>query len=339
MRLPRNVALLGRRLVFLDTADWSYLEAGQDHKAGEKLRALGESGDATFVVTMDHLVEAVGLRTGLRHRLAFMRAFPGTVLFHFGGAQLLRLAVLELAAMLVQSGESEHEFRCQSLSDHSLDELESITKGLRGLRWAVDLSAFATARAAPVGVKLPPAQRATDAKIHRLAREGDRFALADYLRRTTGGGSSARVIQRLASRGLVALYAFALRRGLISEAAGGDLLFDQLVTAALPTEFAANDELMRGMKSLWSDPDLLAFSSTSLACVKDIEEARTPTRDRAKIRSTYVDRHHACFAPLMDVFTCDKRIHRIVERAVGRSESSVAVVRTRSLARVAALLS
>ena len=126
MRIASTGSALDARLVFLDTADWSYVESGRDPSAIAALRALADAGAIKFVVTQDHLVEVAGLRQGLRRRLAFMREFPGTLLFAFSGSQLLRLAAFEFALNALGDEQRAHSFQCFPMREQSLDRNRTI---------------------------------------------------------------------------------------------------------------------------------------------------------------------------------------------------------------------
>lgn len=332
MQLDRANPPFRGALVYLDTADWSDLEVARDPAATAELRALGASGAASFIVTHEHLREAIGLTSGRRNRIEFMRAFPGTVLACVGGAQLLKLATFEFAMALFEGEIAPQAFRCVPMASETADQILAAMKPMRYLHWIDSFNARVTARSSDAGVKVERAQRDANRKLHRLARQGDLTRLEEYLRGSgkVRAGLSGRA-QLLAARSLARLYEWMYARGLLSRASGGEVLFDQLVTGVLPPSIATDTSIMRALYTRWSDPRVLATLAPSLACVKAIASAQTPTRDVQKVRSTEVDKHHAVFAPLVDVFTCDKRNHPIIDRTLRLAGISVSVLRTRSL--------
>jgi hypothetical protein len=55
MRVISDSSVRGRRLVFLDTAAWSYLESSRDPAATAELRKLADAEEIEVAVTLDHL--------------------------------------------------------------------------------------------------------------------------------------------------------------------------------------------------------------------------------------------------------------------------------------------
>lgn len=339
MRIVANGPPMRGRLVFLDTADWSYLESGKETSAAESLRALADAGEISFVVTFDHIVEAGGLRTGLRPRLAFMREFPGTVLFAVSGAQLLRLAAHDFALTALQEQPASEPFECFAMPDKSIDELVELVRQTRPLRLAHRLSAHITSRtnaSAPVKTR---EEGDAQEKLQRLARLGDRKSFEAYLsKKAPRLGGFKGYLQRAATPLLIPLYDWASSRGILARAKHADFLFDELVTSVLPPKFSTDEKLIGGLAKLWVQPEALALMSPSLACVKAIAKAQSPALDVQKIESTAHDKHHATFAPLVDVFTCDKRNQPLIAQTLKLARCETHVVRTGCLADVAAYL-
>lgn len=327
------------RLVYLDTADWSYLETGRYEDATKELRKLGHEGRVTYVITLDHILECVGLTSGRGRRLDFMRTFPGTVLLKLTGAQVLKWDVLGLASMLLDQPEVTKAVECTPMCEHALDELLDIAKALRPLHFAHDLSARASVVGSSARGKESRQVRQQMTRLHRLAREGDIAQAIAHVEKVNRDKSWLRRKGGvLAARGLVRFYAWMRERGLTSAASDGDFLFDTLVTAALGPELAKIDGVMRGMKALWKDRQSLSVLSPSLAVTRAICERAPPSKDPAKVRSTEVDRQHACFAPLMDVFSCDRRTYDAIHALLVRAEIPVTVIRTQSLPEIAQIL-
>jgi hypothetical protein len=335
MRLVANGLALDVRFAFLDTADWSYLESGRDPEAAATLRALTSAGAVKVVVTHDHLVEVAGLRRGLRQRLAFMRDFPGTLLFPFSGSKLLRLAAFEFALNALGGQYPAQPVQVFPMCEESLNDLVSIAKQVWPLRVVHRLSAMVTSHVSRHSAVEQREVRDALEKLQRLARIGDRKRLEAHLAaKAPRLGGLRGVIQRASWPILLPLYDWASSRGLTARVKHADFLFDRLVTTALPTTFSTDPRLLEGLAKLWTNPEALALMSPALACVKAIAKAQTPTHDVQKIESTEHDKHHAAFAPLVHVFTCDKRNQPVVAKAVQLGRCKTRVLRTGSVAEV-----
>ena len=342
MRLiATNSALEGGKLIFLDTADWSYLESGQDPEATAALRSLAKARNLRFLVTLDHLVEIAGLTDGRSDRLAFLQAFPGTVLICAGGTQVIRLAAAAFAAAVFGGEVAPYAVPCSAMDSEPIEQLLSRTRQLLPLRLAHGLHATVTARTNRETASLPKRkqEREAEQKLHRLARKGDIRAVHDHLEKSgkLRPGLVGRA-QRLGGEFLVGFYRWAQARGLTTSASRGDFLFDDLVTSKLPARYARNSQTMRALFDVWVDPDELARVSPVLACVKAISKASHQLLDARKIRSTEHDKHHASFASMVDVFTCDGRNQPLVARVMEAGGTGTIVLQTRSPSRVAEAL-
>lgn len=339
MRIDTAESLLeGCRLIFLDTADWSYMEDGRQPEAAAELRALCADGRARILVTADHLLEIGGLTSGRSSRLRFMHSFPGTVLLPVGGSQVTKLAAYDFAFAALDGDMEPQALRCQEMS---ASPIETLTKAVEQT-WVLDLAqrfqAWATSASFSDRKKSSKQDVEMHSKMHRLARKGDTQEVMDYLRKRRPLSGLRGIVQNVAGRALVALYQWGNDRGILSVAAKNDFLFDELVSGALPRQLSSNPQIMGLLFELWSRPDALALHSPSLACVAAIARRSSPTRKTQKIRSTENDKRHAAFAPLVDVFTCDRRVQPIISQTLKVARSQTAVLRTSCLADVVAAL-
>jgi hypothetical protein len=66
--------------IYLDQSDWAALHAGSAREAEAALRELGERGQATYIISGEHVLETRQLGRGGEDRFAFLRRFPGAAL-------------------------------------------------------------------------------------------------------------------------------------------------------------------------------------------------------------------------------------------------------------------
>lgn len=214
------------------------------------------------------------------------------------------------------------------LRTESLEELSKTADQTLPLRLAYRYQAWATSKTFNRNTKETKQHREMITKLLHLARSGDIDAVVDYARQRKPFGRVGTLGQVLAARALVSLFRWGSERGILSSSAKTDFLFDQYVSSALPREFSSNPELMGPLFKVWSKPGALEAFSPSLACVVAIARKATSTKDTQKLRSTEIDKHHASFAPLVDVFACDSRIEPIVARTLKGKQPSTVVVRS-----------
>ena len=169
------------------------------------------------------------------------------------------------------------------------------------------------------------------ARLLRLARSGDVEAAIDYARRRKPLGRVGSFAQSVVIRTVASLFRLGNEHGILSSVSKSDFLFDQYISGALPREFSSDPKRMRPLFQTWSRPGALAVLSPSLACVVAIALEATPTKDTQKLRSTEINKHHAAFAPLVDVFTADRRIQPIVARTLKGKQPPTLVLRSSSL--------
>jgi len=268
-----------------------------------------------------------------------MRRFPGTVLLSVGGAQVTKLAAYRFAISALGGEMKPQPLRCQPMSTESVEALERLVEQTRPLQLAQRFRASVMSRTFGHGAKQSKQEREMQLKLHRLARTGAKSEVLEYLRKRWPLTGLRRVLQPIAAHALVAVYRWGNDRGILSSASKTDFLFDELVSSALPSEISRDPQMMHFLFGVWSRPEALASLSPSLACVAAIARGTSPTKDAAKIRSTEIDKCHAAFAPLVDVFTCDGRIQRLVSQTLKVPRPQTAVLRTSSLEAVVDALS
>lgn len=335
MRILREGSFLeSTKLVFLDTADWSYMETGRAGGATSALRELCSTGAVRILVTADHLLEVGGLTNGRASRMAFMRGFPGALLVPVSGSQILKMDAVALALHALGDEMAPRQLPCKELGALPQVELEAMVRQTWPLRFAQNLHARATSSALESIPRTSKEDRQAADKLHRLARKGNASKVLEYLQRRHARGRLESFVQSLAVSGLVSLYRWSNDRGIVSAASNGDWLFDRYVSGALPRQFSSNPALMEPVFRTWSRPDELAAVAPSLACVSAVARQTDAIKDRKKIRSTETDKLHAAFAPLVDVFTCDGRMRPIIDRVFKGTGIGPTLLRSSSLQEV-----
>ncbi len=319
------------KLLYLDTSDWWYLESGRAGGATSALRQLGSSGTVRIVVSADHLLEVGGLTNGRASRTAFMHGFPGTLLLPVSGSQILKMDAVALALHALGEDMAPRQLPCQELATLPLSEFEAMVRQTWPLRFAQTIHARATSSAIRSTPRVSKEERQASDKLQRLARKGNPTKVLEYLQRRSPQGRVGALVQSIAVEGLTSLYRWSNDRGIGSSVSNGDWLFDQYVSGALPREVSSDATLMEPVFKAWSRPDELVAVAPSLACASAVARKTGPSRDRTKIRSTETDKLHSAFAPLVDVFTCDGRIHPIIAPVLKGTQAGTVVLRSSSL--------
>lgn len=83
--------------IYLDSADWSYLQEGRASEAEAKLRCLASDSEIALFISWEHMAEMAGLKNGLFDRLKFIKGFPNSHVFQSPSDSLLSSEVRSLA--------------------------------------------------------------------------------------------------------------------------------------------------------------------------------------------------------------------------------------------------
>jgi len=192
--------------------------------------------------------------------------------------------------------------------------------------------------AASTGLREDKKERDQKAKIRKLARSGSSpKELHEYLRDKSLMKPGVRgMAQRFAASVLCAMTQWGVAHGIASMTPAPDEEFEMLIGVGLTRKIRSSPQAMKALHSAWSDAGSLISKSPALACIARIRRGLAPTKDVQKVSSTEIDIRHVAFAPQVDVFTCDKRTHRVVAEVVAKAKLNVSVLRTGHLKEVAA---
>jgi len=322
------------RRVYLDTADWSYLEEGRDPESERVLRDLGEVGDACFVVTFDHLVEISGLESGRGSRVAYLQNFPGTVLLSVSGIQVLSTSTRNFVAQSLGLSTVTLDLPTQRMRDLSvaslLDEIDKFRmwREVQGIGARLETSSM---------VGTTKKKRESKNSLMRVARKGSVAMLREHIMREETFRPGIRgLVQVGAMHALVKLQGWMAQNGIGIPATRREQAFERLIVPSLPREIRRSSTAMSTLRTSWKNEAATADVSPAVACSAAIEVASNPSKDPVKFRSSENDKHHAAFAAMMHVFTCDKRVQPSVDSTLRAGRRAVRVIRTQRLHEVVA---
>ncbi len=327
-----------RTLVYLDTADWSYLESGKAAVAETQLRELGRVGKIALIVSLDHFVEASGLTRGRWSRVHYMHDFPGTLWLACSGYQITDLAIQLFAARCLDLGPIRQQFLGGWLAHRDVQEFEEVVRNASKLRRVFGV--YARAAAFSNTAARTAHDRKTNDRLLTMVRKGDRVGFRKCVAKSgvTLPGWRGQM-QRLAEHILFAGATWARRRGLVSALPRADWHFERCVGSRLPPSIRGSRETMLRLHAVWSDETRRAEASAALACVAALDLRQIATTNPEKMMSSEIDKLHAAFAPLTDVFTCDKRNQPTLAAVLAKARHPTRVLRTGHLDEVADLVS
>ena len=328
-----------RSIVYLDQADWAYLHAGKAPDAEDVLRTLGASGAIDFLITVHHFEEGSGLNDPAS-RVAFLRSFPGTAFTEWSAYDLVRYEAEKLAHGLPpELGETIGMVPLFEIADGDIEKLT-----------------FGFMKSHPVRKLLEPLYARRRDLFHldqeALKAHGARASKADDLAiwRAQIRGQPDRAIaiwERIMRVPMTDEQRDQMRRRtedlstgwIAGESAGflppADLDFDEtfvrVVFTALPFEIKRDREAIVRVLRAWGDRSRPA---SPLSCAAAVAAGVLDNPARGYQASDQVDVVHAAFAPIVDVFTGDRR----TIDALRRLKLKARVLGTNSLSDVARYL-
>ena len=316
-------------LVYLDQADWAGLEArSHNGPAADAFRQLGAGGRALFVLSPFHLVETVGLREGLDQRLRFLRSLDGTYLMTPEAGGVEEMLARRLYGVLSGLDPPPVSLVAQQLATTQPEVLEEIVTPFRVVRRFVGWGAGAeqTARSA----RSKPGDDAARFASNFLS--GDMSRLEAGMRR--GGHGSLRIrIAKTVSR-LVSPILSRLDPSMVE--LRDEPLLRSHVAAHFPKDVPNQVSALRELRVLRRDHDRWCRTAPELACSLAVRETLQNDLRRTYSSSDDLDASHALYAPIVDIFTCDKRNAEPIRRVLAKAGRTTEVVRSGRLEDVAA---
>ena len=143
--------------VYLDQADWSYLQDGMAPEAEARLRDAGSRGRATYFISWTHFAENSQLTEGLASRLSFLRSFPGVQRVEVPAQTLVSYHAQVLVDVAEGRPQRPPAFQATPLNAVSETQLLEDTQGAISLHklHSMTMDARLTSRAADVGMNRP----------------------------------------------------------------------------------------------------------------------------------------------------------------------------------------
>lgn len=317
--------------VYLDTADWAYLEEGKAPDVVTFLSELGETGAAVFVVSHEHWVEVAGLSHGLARRLDFIRRFPGTQRVVGSTNGLLAFDAQQLVRAVSGRGAAGASLPLEPLAGVPLSELRRWVEHFGRFVRAVDKhsTSLQRSRRALGDARTAKAIRAEHRNLGAFLR-GDAEGVVRHLAR--GGRVPGRAQNWLLRKSvsLVGRVAGELhRRGRLPFAElTYDPVFSATVVPLLESAARTNPEVLDAIYAYWRTRGNRSVAP-SLACQAALAERLEMQPDLRLLKSEAADARHAAYAPLVDLFTCDKRNRDPLRKALAEIGCSTLVVGTK----------
>ena len=325
--------------IYLDQSDWAMLHAGRAQEAEAALREMGERGDATYVVSSEHMLETHKLGRGRGDRLAFLRRFPGVAFTGNVTDALLAADASRLAGHVEGHSPVPTQLeivRVSELSDDEFAQLAGPGHWIFRLLHRFTLVPERIGRAARRG-ETKKARRGSDAAVRAFLR-GDAAAFGKAIGAL---GPPVGIVRR---RVFDTLAPVAARAGAWARAHGfagpdknRDPQFDRCVLPRLPEDVRRRPEVVQRCATLWADATTRGELVPSLAAYAAVHEALENDLARTLSAGDLVDARHAAYAPWADVFTCDKRNEAAVRRALASAARGTKVVRCARLTEVVKL--
>lgn len=299
--------------VYLDQADWSYLQDGRFPEAEKNIRRYAEEGRLLLLISNEHLIETAELSNGLRKRIDYIRNFPNTYLIRNSSANVLK----QSAASLVQFALDDScrftlSISMKPLKDFSLEDLvDTIPREfgiIHGLRSFSSRMTKLSRSARPE--KMSKADLIRDERFISAMLRGDKATCKQHISDIHEG--KATPFQQLvtdtsleAGRQLGTLLDRIGCRTVMDKTM--DPVFHACVMPHLDSEVRNNKEQLRQIFEIYQDQKAFARKSPPLAMRCAVYRAIHYNSLYRYKPSDETDQQHILFAVFADVFTCDKR--------------------------------
>jgi hypothetical protein len=304
--------------VYLDQADWSYLADNRSPEAARILRRLAVNGAVTLLLSEIHLIETHALGAGFVRRADFIASFPNTSLIQHSPVTILRAAGDELSARALGETVEQTAFGIAPVDRTSFDSIS-----FEAAQRAFEIAAMFERTPRALAPDTARASKLAAALIRGKSRDTNRLLDDIHL------NSAARFIaHRVVGPVLRTVAGFAEANGYLAPVRRRlDHEFTACFLTQLPIEKRRSPHALNRIYNEWKrNPEV---TPSSLRCYAAVWREQQAARSRIA-RSEILDRWHSAFAPLVDVFTCDKRNHRAVRDALS-GRSSTRVIRTNRL--------
>jgi hypothetical protein len=357
--------------IYLDTADWSYLQTGKSTSAESVLRELAADGLINLLVSDEHLIEVAGLTdTDQEKRLEYFRSFPNALRILTTADQLLRADALRLAETVAGREAPLLQLSATPISQIPLSNLLDEMQELALMRNAY----YESAELINNGRKTSQHRsrqdvRSTDKMIKALASGDTRETIRQLvLSGQLQNDKTDEAEQRLN------VWIEALRTGDIEslanqineqiQASGQEIgddwpgaevfgtwlaqcdftfvtfgaVFQRSVLIYLPETVRQDGKLLAAVAKAWEKRTVRAIVPTLLARAALIESIHyQPERDY--VGSEPIDQLHVVYAPFAMVITCDQRNEGPLRQALGILDVAPMILRTNRLESLAHVLS
>lgn len=307
-------------VVYLDQSDWSYLHQGRFPAAERVLQREGESGSVIYMVSVHHLEETAGLADPCP-RLEYIRSFPGTALV----PEVLGFDIVERdAAMMVGAEFDPHpSLGLIPLVDYPFEKLVEFTKGFeRSRRYRAmleplykfnrDLHLLDVDAWARDGARKPTKQENED--LWRAHFRGDVTKAIEIIERVLGHAIEPAALDLLREK-IARCHETWCRGATLGLVPPIEADFDEVFASSifryLPLDQRRDPNFINDAGKAWRR---IRKEPRPATCFALVETSVKTNMMRHYSASEQVDALHAAFAPLVHVFTCDKRVESILTR-------------------------
>ncbi len=293
--------------IYLDQADWSYLQRGRFSDVESSLRSLAEQKRIAIYISDEHLTESAGRKRRLELHLDYIRSFPNTYLITTSVEELLTQSVEEMRRSVVDENyRPSWSMKTLSLQEVTPAELLRRSRELGAQRGVWKVRAGLKRRSREARGKPTKVEIVRDERFIAAMLRGDRETSRKFLQSAQDESLSwwqNAVITAMGCFGTVMrrfVYAAPLDKSF-------GPIFQLGVVSQLKPVLWRDEEQMRSIYRKYKDDRAFARVALPLACrCALIREIHYNSQYKYQ-PSDEIDQRHAVFAFLVDLFTCDKR--------------------------------